>query len=77
MPIPVRMFQISFVEEVALSAAQRSLILLYIVSRTTDFRFCFRVELCVFFPDVFHVDSWWWYYGIEQRVRLGVRLRQL
>ena len=46
-PIPVRVSD--FVAEVALSAARRSLVSLQVVFLTTDFRFCFPVEVCVFF----------------------------
>ena len=49
-----------FVEEVALSTARRSLVLYLVrcvVSLTTDVRFWFLVVVCVFFFDVYHVDS--------------------
>ena len=55
-PIPVRAFQISLKRSLCQLPDVVSY-LFYVVSLTTDFRFCFPVEVCAFFFDVSHVDS--------------------
>ena len=55
-PIPVRVFHVSLKRSLC-QLPDVVLYVFYVVSLTTDFRFCFRVVVCVFFFDVFHVDS--------------------
>ena len=54
--IPVRVFQVSLKRSLCQLPDVVSY-LFYVGSLTTDFCFCFLVEVCVFFFDVSHVGS--------------------